>query len=275
MNFKPLFATFFFSTCTLGISAAETTAPMIIAHRGASAYAPENTLAAARLGWQMGAPAVEIDVYTTADGEVVVMHDRTTKRTTGVDLPVATTSTAQFALLEAGAWKSPQYAGEPVPFLHHVVAAIPDGRTLVIEIKDTPATVAGVKRVLDHYGRHDQAVIISFNKDVCVEARREFPKMPVYWLLGAPKNEETGEFLPIDIVYAAEAAAAGFTGLNVSFRGAHPGLVAACRELGMPLFVWTVNDTADAKRLVSFGVTGITTDKPDVMLEAFGLTPAH
>jgi glycerophosphoryl diester phosphodiesterase len=240
--------------------------PLVIAHRGWSYVAPENTLASARLGWESGAKAVEIDVWLTADGRVALMHDNTLKRTTGVDRPISSVTACELVGLDAGSWKSPRFAGEPVPMLENILAAIPPGRQLVIEIKSGPETVAPVKALIAASGKASQCLVISFSKDVCLEVVRLMPGTPVYWLLGAPKAKEGEGYDPIPLERVAEAKAAGFTGINVSHHGVAPSLVAACREAGLPLLAWTVNDPARARLLVDMGVEAITTDRPDIIL---------
>ena len=95
--------------------------PEIVAHRGFSDIAPENTLAAINLAWKIGCPCVECDVYLTKDHRIMLMHDKSTKRTTGKDLYMAETGSDQLRNLDAGFWKDPQYAGEKIPFLEEVL----------------------------------------------------------------------------------------------------------------------------------------------------------
>ena len=91
--------------------------PAIVAHRGASYDAPENTLSSVRLGWEQGADCVEIDVYLTKDDQIVAMHDKTTKRTAGKDWTVSERTLAELRTLEVGSWKDEKFRGEPVPTL--------------------------------------------------------------------------------------------------------------------------------------------------------------
>src|SRR3954447_14069494 len=102
----------------------------IIGHRGASHDAPENTLASFRLGWAQGADANELDIRLTRDAQVVVFHDVTTRRITGLDLPVAAQTLAQLQALDAGGWKDAAWAGEKIPALADVFATVPEGKRL-------------------------------------------------------------------------------------------------------------------------------------------------
>src|SRR5690606_38835440 len=97
--------------------------------------APENTLAAFNLAWERGVPAIELDVHLSADDRLIVIHDATTKRTTGVDLAVKDSTLDQLRALDAGSWKGEQWAGEPMPTLEEALATIPEGARCLIEVK--------------------------------------------------------------------------------------------------------------------------------------------
>ncbi|MDA3818126.1 MAG: glycerophosphodiester phosphodiesterase family protein, partial [Prolixibacteraceae bacterium] len=108
-----------------------------IAHRGASYLAPENTLASAKLAWELGVDAVEVDVYLSADNRVMVIHDKTTKRTSGdgTNYKVAKTNSDVLRTIDVGSYKSEKYSGEKIPFIEEIIETVPDKKTLVIEIK--------------------------------------------------------------------------------------------------------------------------------------------
>ena len=108
---------------------------VLMAHRGESFIAPENTLSAFKMAWDKGAKAVELDCYLTKDHKIVVMHDASTKRTGGVDLVAKDTDSAELRKLDLGKWKGEQFAGEKMPFLSEVLATIPKGGKLFVEIK--------------------------------------------------------------------------------------------------------------------------------------------
>ena len=120
----------------------------IIAHRGASGEAPENTLAAFRRAFAQGADGIEGDFRLTRDGEIVCLHDATTGRTAGADLVVADTDLARLRALDVGAWKGPQWAGERIPTLAEVLGLVPAGKRLYIELKSgleiLPHALAGL-----------------------------------------------------------------------------------------------------------------------------------
>jgi glycerophosphoryl diester phosphodiesterase len=243
--------------------------PLIVAHRGSSNTAPENTLAAYELAWEQGSHAAETDVRLTADGQVVCLHDDTLERTTGVDRPLTEMTLAEIHRLDAGSWKSPEFADEPIPLLSEVLAITPPGALFFVEIKTGPETVPAIVDVIRASGIGNQIVVIAFNSEVLDAVHDLMPEMPLLWLLGAPKDPETDEPLPIDPDKVHIAARSGFTGINVSFYGVHEGLVEACEERGMELAVWTVDDVARTEEFLEMGICGITTNVPDVMLGAF------
>jgi glycerophosphoryl diester phosphodiesterase len=108
-----------------------------IAHRGASFLAPENTVAAAKLAWELGADAVEVDIHLSKDNRIMVIHDKDTKRTCSgkKNLTIADSPSTLLRDLDAGIWKDPKYKGEKIPFLTEIIETVPEGKTLVVEIK--------------------------------------------------------------------------------------------------------------------------------------------
>jgi glycerophosphoryl diester phosphodiesterase len=155
----------------------------IIAHRGASHSAPENTLASANLAWKRNADAVEIDVWLTKDGRIVALHDKTTERTTGRKWNVAERTLAELKTLDAGTWKDKTWAGERIPALEEILATIPDGKRLFIEIKCRAEIVPELERVLKASGKPPaQTAVISFDLDTVRAFKKQMPQLAVYWV---------------------------------------------------------------------------------------------
>ena len=243
---------------TLGASGLE-----IIAHRGASRDAPENTMAAFRLGWEQGADADELDIFLTRDGRIAVLHDATTKRTTDVDLPVAESTLAQLQALDAGSKKGARWAGEKVPALEEVLATLPAGKRLFIEIKCGPEVLPALETALRASG-HPAAslVLISFDYATLRQARERFPHAPIYWLASTRADKKTGVPPELDALLA-RAVAARFDGLNLDHKFPFDAAFAAkVHAAGLKLYAWTVNDAAIARRLAAAGLDGLTTDRP-------------
>src|SRR5262245_50254296 len=133
----------------------------IIAHRGASHDAPENTLAAINLAWQQRADAVEIDVRLSKDGRLVAIHDPTTKRTCCVNHKVSDLTLAELKALDAGQWKGNRWAGEKIPTLYEVLETVPKGKNLVIELKDSPELLTELKCTLKGTRSKNEQIILA------------------------------------------------------------------------------------------------------------------
>jgi glycerophosphoryl diester phosphodiesterase len=246
----------------------------IIAHRGASHDAPENTLASVNLGWEQDADAVEIDVRLSSDSHIVLMHDETTNRTAGRDRPIVEQSLGELRELDAGCWKGPQWTGEKIPLLSEVLATIPDGKRLFIEIKCGPEIVEPLQAVLEEAARPpEQTAVISFSLDVVTAMKQAMPELQVYWLASIKQDKQTGTWGPPVAELLAKAQAAGVDGLDVSgalvLTRADVELV---HEAGLKFLVWTVNEIDVARRLVDLGVDGITTDRPALLRAQLQLT---
>ncbi|MFB7270292.1 glycerophosphodiester phosphodiesterase [Streptomyces sp. NPDC056244] len=265
----------------VSVPAAASGSPLVIAHRGASAYAPENTLAAVERAGELGIDWVENDVQRTKDGTLVVIHDDTLGRTTDVEQvfpgrapwKVKDFTAAEIARLDAGSWFGARWAGERVPTLEQYLDAVEaNSQKLLLEIKapeQYPGIEQDILRVLCQEGWLDTAhvqdklVIQSFGADSIRTVHQRRPGITTGFL-GAPAVAE----LP---AYAA------FTDqINPSYTSLTAGYVAAVHRLkgpqGKPLTVstWTVNDAAGAVRARDLGVDGIITDKPDVVRDAVG-----
>lgn len=241
----------------------------IIAHRGASEDAPENTLAAMRLAWEQKSDAIELDIRLTRDGQIALLHDATTKRTAGLDKPITELSWDEVCRLDAGRWKDPKWAGERIPLLADVLATVPEGKRAFVELKCGPEVLPELERVIAASGkRPEQIVLIGFNHKTMKLARERFPKLQVYWVVGYEKDKKTGELPKLDDVIAA-ARQAGFHGLDLSEKWPLDArAVAQIRRAGLQLYMWTVNDPEAAKRFAALGVDGITTDRPAAIREA-------
>jgi glycerophosphoryl diester phosphodiesterase len=248
---------------TVSVSAVE-----IIAHRGASHDAPENTLAAVRLGWERGSDSVEIDVHLSKDGRVVLMHDETTKRTAGMDRRVSEQTLEELSALDAGLWKGRRWAGERIPTIDEVLETIPDGKRLFIEIKCGPEILDALEAAIARSGKpEEQLVIIGFSFETMELARRRFPRIPVFWL-SSFEEAPSGGWTPSREHLISRAKSAGFEGLNLSHKGpVDAAFVQAARDAGLKLYVWTVDDPRIARRLVADGVDGITTNRPKWLRE--------
>lgn len=229
--------------------------PAVIAHRGHSAVAPENTLAAVAAARRAGADWIEVDVRFTADGVPVVIHDRTVDRTTAGAGTVADLPAASVTGLDAGSWFGPGFAGEPVPTLAALCADLArHGGRLLLELK-RPMTAAQVGEVLEVVGEHGLAgrvVVQSFSAELVAAAAEAAPRTPRALLAEEPHD---------DPVAACAAVGAVAYNPDAAVVLAEPGTVARWRAAGLATLVWTVNDPAHWPVLRAAGVDGIITDR--------------
>lgn len=251
--------------------------PAIVGHRGASAHAPENTLASFRLGFEQGADAIEGDFRLTRDGHIVAMHDRDLTRTTGDPRPVAEVVLEELRILDAGSWGrwlAEGFAGEPIPTLAEVLAIVPEGRGILVEIKDSPRIVEPLVATLDASGlAPDQVTVIAFDADVVESLKRRAPRWKAFWLTSF--KEHDGIWTPSVAEVVATATRIKADGVDVKAEPAvlTESFAAAVRQAGLELHVWTVNDAALAKRLAAIGVDSITTDRPGDLRQVLTTAP--
>ena len=243
--------------------------PFIVAHRGASGDAPENTLRAFRLAWKQGADAIEGDFHLTNDGRIVCFHDRNTRKLTGDNYTISQTTLAELQSLDAGSWKGREFAGTRIPTIEEVFHCIPPGKQIFIEIKCGVEIVPALLQAVKRSGlSNEQIVVISFSEAVVRTVRRQRPEWKVNWLYGF--NSKT----PGDPDNKIEALIATLKDLDVSGLGssAHPGLredhLKILRERGFQHHVWTVNNAAVARRFLRMGSRSITTDYPGKLRKA-------
>ena len=239
--------------------------PEIIAHRGASWDAPENTLSAFNLAWAMDADAIELDIWLSADGQLPLLHDPDTQRTGGQRLVVEQSTLAQLRQLEYGAWKGAQWRGEPIPTLEEVLATRPRHRRVFVESKSDARVVNRMFEAFDRSPHNPhELVFITFQYDVAAEVKRRRPRTPVYWLEGFRQDPQTGAWSPTMEEVVRRAREANLDGVNLRFVGPAtvPENVQLIRDAGLGFYVWTVNDVDAAQRAMELGVDGITTDRP-------------
>jgi glycerophosphoryl diester phosphodiesterase len=237
----------------------------IIAHRGASYLAPENTMASVMLAWEKGAD-VEVDVHLSKDDRIVVIHDASTEHITEIDLKVRETTSHELRKLDMGSFKAEEFAGEQIPFLADIIKTIPPKRKLYIEIKCGKEILGFLRKLIIESGKMSQVVIIGFNLETVVMSK-ELIDVPTYWLKGTDKEEETEKWIPHDPQLAQTAKNKGLDGLDVHYAGITKKFVDAVKASGIKLYVWTVDDPEEAVRLVELGVDGITTNRPEWLRE--------
>lgn len=233
--------------------------PCWVAHRGAGKLAPENTLAAFRLGAAHGFRGFECDVKLSADGLPFLLHDARLERTTSGQGVAAEQPWAALSQLDAGGWHSRAHAGEPLPTLRAIAAYVQrNGFQLNIEIKPNPGDEALTGRVVATLAAQlwaDEAVpplLSSFSPVALQAAQAAAPQLPRALLLDA---------LPPD--WQATARALGCVAIVTHHTLMDAKLLAEARAAGWRALVYTVNEPADAQRLLALGVDGLITDAVD------------
>lgn len=244
------------------LTAAETRVESI-AHRGESADAPENTLAAFRLAWERNDDAIELDVHLTKDGRLICCHDADTERTTGVKQIIKQSTLEELQQLDAGSWKNPRYAGEKLPTLEEALATIPDGKRCFIEVKiGAEAVPALVKAVRESGKKPEQLAIISFKADAVAEAKKQLPELKAFFLANFKQNEQTGQWTPTADELIAQAKTLKADGLDLGIKGPlDRDFVQRVKAAGLECYVWTVDEPEIAQRMIQAGIDGVTSNK--------------
>lgn len=269
----------------------------VIAHRGASAHAPENTLAAFRLARAQGADWFELDCTLSADGAVVVIHDDTLNRTTSGTGPVADRTLAELRALDAGGWFDPSFAGEPLPTLAEALALGDEATGVYVEIKRFPgdealerelfAQMAGgtalpdpalaaatleriassgtrnldlaraVVAAIRASGGTGRVVVQSFSPVICAVVAIEAPDLRVEMLARVAPGDDAAWRAALAWVRGLDLA-----GLNLDAAGVTPERVAEIHALGRTVAVWTVDDAREVQRVAAAGVDAVITNRP-------------
>jgi len=164
--------------------------------------------------------------------------------------------------LDVGRFKSDNFAGEKIPFLEEVLETIPPRKKLYVEIKSGPETVPFLEQAIHASGKQAQIVIIGFDLDTVALAKEHMPLIPVYWLKGTEKGKVSRKYIPHDASLIQTARDKDLDGLDVHFAGVTEEFARAVRAAGLGLYVWTVDDPAEARRLAGLNVDGITTNRP-------------
>jgi len=240
--------------------------PVIFAHRGASAHAPENTLPAFQLALDHGANAIELDAKLSADGEVVVFHDPTLKRTTNGSGRLAATTFADLRALDAGSFYSPAFRGTQIPSLQEVFECLGNQTLINVELTNytTPRDnlVEKVCELVRKYRLENRILFSSFFASNLRKAARRLPEVPRGLLaLGGWMGVWARSFAFAFGDYAA---------LHPQWKDAGPRTVGRVHRLRRRIYVWTANHADDIVRLKELGVDGIFTDDPQLALHVLG-----
>lgn len=238
--------------------------PMIVAHRGASRDAPQNTIPAFTLAWEQGADAIEGDFHLTKDGHIVCIHDDNTKEVCNTNIVVNKSTLADLRELDAGAHKGQTFKGTRIPTIAEVFATIPEQKTIYIEVKCGVEIIPVLLDEINKSGlKEEQIVIISFSEKVMQELKIRAPKYRTSWLCSFNK-QTTGVITPSVDTVLNTLKLIHADGLS-SNTDIPESIIATILKQGYQWHVWTVDDPKTASRMKALGAKSITTNVPKII----------
>jgi glycerophosphoryl diester phosphodiesterase len=253
----------FFITIMVGVMCKkdETKKIIIVAHRGASRAAPENTLSAMKKAIEFGADYAECDVFQTKDGEIVLFHDEEMERTTGQQGMIWEYTLTELREMEVGSWFKEEFKGEPIPILREVIQLAKGKIRLNIEVKvsgEDPEIVQKVVDIIRSEGIATECMITSFERPVIEEVKIIAPELVTGFIFD--------EDHPPDIFEGSwEYVCSKRNIVDAEF-------VKKAKQKGKKIFVWTVNYPAEMEKLIGLGVDGIITDVPNILKDIVSAT---
>jgi glycerophosphoryl diester phosphodiesterase len=237
--------------------------PLVIGHRGIASRAPENTLASYRQAIELGIAVVECDVHLTSDGAAVAIHDDDLLRTTGVPGKISTFTLAEIQDLDAGSWKGPEFANERIPTLEQLLELTRDRAVLVVELKDPNAAQAVVDAMRKCGVNSDGVVIFAWDVETLDRVRALEPELSRTLLVKRPPVDAAARERLFSL-----ACDHGISRLGVEHRDLDRAFFRRAHEAGLEVWVWTVNQPEEMRRLAEWGADGIISDYPDVAQRA-------
>ncbi len=242
----------------------------IIAHRGFSGKAPENTMAAFRKALGLGVDGIELDIHLSNDGQLAVIHDEDVSRTTDGKGLVENMSSEELRNLDAGNWFSGKFRGERIPFLEEVMQLVSGSVTLWIEIKKGSRLYSGIEQkaiaLIEKYRAEQWCVLHSFEPEVLENISSLRPGLPVFYTLELASPRIFENFIRSPLPRLSNAK-----GFNVNHDAIDADCIKAAGERNMKVLAWTVNEEKDLREMLEMGVDGIISNYPDKAKKAAGL----
>jgi glycerophosphoryl diester phosphodiesterase len=244
--------------------------PIVVAHRGASGYAPENTMAAIKKAITMGVDMIEIDVQLSKDKEVVLMHDLTVDRTTNGKGKVRDLYLEEIKKLDAGKWFSSEFSGEKVPTLEEVIQAINGQCKLLIEVKRVKSKKLEIEnkivQLINKYNAYNWCIVQSFETQVIKNIQEldksiECHKLVTMNISVLPLHIDSR--IKTGTIYKYKTVQS----INPYFKMLNKRKVNKIHSRGQKIITWTVNEPEDMKRMIEMGVDGIITNYPDRLIQ--------
>ena len=232
---------------------------IIIAHRGESYDAPENTLASVNLAWERGADAVEVDIRMTKDKKIVVIHDSTTKRTGNKNYKIEECLYNKLKNINVGFINGIKYKAETIPLLTDVIKTIPEDKLLLIDIKIGKENIPYLESIISSV-RHqkENIILISEKYEILKKLKQKIPEVETYLIL--EKKWCWSGFNAKQILKKCKAI--GLEGIDIK-DGIYltKEFIESIKNARVKIYTWTVNDPARAQILFNNGINGITTDR--------------
>jgi glycerophosphoryl diester phosphodiesterase len=220
--------------------------PLVIAHRGDSSNALENSLESISRALSLSVDMIEIDIRRSRDNGLYVMHDALTGRTAGKNISIERATSEKISRVKLT-------NGEPVPALADVLRQVAGKCGLNLEIKSSGAGALTARHLLDS-GYEGHVLVSSFHEDEVTAARRAMPLLPTSMIFDVFAIRTIPSYL-----------ARGYTVVSLRKKTVNEGLVAACHEQGLRVYVWTVDEEAEMRKFISWGVDGIYSNRPGVL----------
>jgi len=245
----------------------------IIAHRGESYIAPENTLSSINLAWEKMDKAVEIDIHLTKDNEIVVIHDYDTLRITGVKKIIKKSSLQELKSLDFGSFKGSKWKNERIPTLNEVLKTLPPGRKLIIEIKSDAQILEKLKfELLQTNLEFSQIELIAFNSKTLAKAKQIMPEFKMLWLLNLDY------FWPYWLFWMNKKRIINkVKKLKLNGVDVWAGKILDCdfiqkfHQAGLTVYAWTVDNPEKANFLLEYGIDGVTTNRANWLTQQLKL----
>jgi glycerophosphoryl diester phosphodiesterase len=232
---------------------------LIIAHRGESCDAPENTYASINLAWERNDDAVEIDVRLTKDEKIVVIHDKTTLRTGGKFRRISSSNYHDLLKVDIGKFKGEKWKDERLPLLDEVLDSIPKNKYLFVEIKSNAQIIKPLQKLIDQKKINSNLIkFIGFDIDIMKSLKKILPEFGFYWIIQGKDYKKRADLEET----IRKCKSAGLNGLDVEEKKyLNKKVIQLVKDSGLKIYTWTVDDEVRAKQLFNDGIDGITTNK--------------
>ena len=232
---------------------------IIIAHRGESYNAPENTLASINLAWERNADAVEIDIQLTKDKKIVVIHDKSTLRTGGKLKRIATSNYNDLINIDVGKYKGTKWKNERIPLFEDVLDTIPESKALFVEIKSDEKTIDTLKKLfINKKVKSKQVKFIGFNYQTMYRVKKVFPKFESYWIIEGKDYKRNASLSSV----ITRCRKSNLDGIDVQEKKfLDEKIIHQVHNSNLKIYTWTVDDPARVEQLYFAGIDGITTNR--------------